>query len=119
MSILPRTPVLALAMLAASCAADPPSIYGPAPTAACASGDADGTAEAPTPVALHGALSVSGTGLVDEHGAPVQLKGPSSMWLNWETTGYARNCQGLQFLRDDWKATVIRAAMGVEPGGAY
>jgi len=49
----------------------------------------------------------------------VQLKGPSSMWLNWENTGYAKDRDGVAFLRDDWNATVIRAAMGVEPAGAY
>jgi endoglucanase len=70
-------------------------------------------------VALHGALHVSGTKLLDSHDSAVQLKGPSSMWLNWESTGYAKDPAGVAFLRDDWKATVIRAAMGVEPAGAY
>src|SRR3954468_4170178 len=37
-----------------------------------------------SPVGRHGQLHVQGTALVDEQGAPVQLKGISSMWLNWE-----------------------------------
>jgi endoglucanase len=76
-------------------------------------------AAAPTPVQRHGKLRVSGTDLVDQNGAVVQLKGPSSMWLNWETAGFAYNCRGIKYLRDGWNATVVRAAMGVEPAGGY
>lgn len=72
-----------------------------------------------TPVSRHGALSVMGTKLVDAQGQPLQLKGPSSMWLNWESTGYAQSEVGVGFMRDDWGATVIRAAMGIEPNNAY
>jgi len=72
-----------------------------------------------TPVSIHGKLSVSGTHLVDKNGNAVQLKGPSSMWLNWENTGYAENKQGVQWLRDNWNANLIRAAMGITPSGAY
>ncbi|MGE5786923.1 MAG: cellulase family glycosylhydrolase, partial [Myxococcales bacterium] len=67
-----------------------------------------------TPVERHGQLKVSGSKLLDEAGNPVQLKGPSSMWLNWESQKYAEDKQGLQFLRDNWNASVVRAAMGVE-----
>jgi endoglucanase len=41
------------------------------------------------------------------------------MWLNWESTGYAENLSALTWMRDNWNLTVIRAAMGVEPAGAY
>src|SRR5687768_10542728 len=37
-----------------------------------------------SPVGQHGQLRVQGTALVDQSGAAVQLKGISSMWLNWE-----------------------------------
>jgi len=77
------------------------------------------TAPEGTPVALYGQLRVEGTQLVAEDGTPVQLKGPSSMWLNWERTGYASNPEGVKFMRDEWGAMVIRAAMGIEPDGAY
>lgn len=54
-----------------------------------------------------------GTKLTDSHGQPVQLKGPSSMWLNWQSQKFAEDRQGLVWLRDNWKASLIRAAMGV------
>ncbi len=73
----------------------------------------------PTPVALHGALHVTGSELRDASDKKVQLKGVSSMWLNWETDGYAESLDGLKWLRNNWKLSVIRAAMGVEPAGAY
>ena len=77
-------------------------------------------AEAPagSPVALHGQLRIQDGGLVDQAGVPVQLKGVSTMWLNWEQN-YATSKEGLQWLRDNWGLSVIRAAMGVEPMGAY
>src|SRR5690606_417905 len=52
-------------------------------------------------------------------GEVVQLKGVSSMWLNWEDDGYAEDLDGLKYMRDEWGLTLIRAAMGVEPAGAY
>jgi endoglucanase len=67
----------------------------------------------PTPVERHGQLSVSGTSLVDEDGQPVKLEGMSSMWLNWEPTGYALNREGLTWMRDNWNLRVFRIAMGV------
>lgn len=75
-------------------------------------------ADPSTPVGQHGALRVEGTQLVDESGAPVQLKGVSTMWLNWEDR-YSTNRAGLQWMRDNWGITVVRAAMGVEPENSY
>jgi len=74
---------------------------------------------APTPVELNGQLKVVGTQLQNESGEPVQLKGVSSMWLNWESQPYAEDPTALRWLRNNWKLSVIRAAMGVEPDGAY
>ncbi|HEY3256479.1 MAG TPA: glycoside hydrolase family 5 protein [Polyangiaceae bacterium] len=73
----------------------------------------------PTPVELHGALHVTGTELRDEHNERVQLKGVSSMWLNWEDDGYAENLDGLKWLRNNWHLSLIRASMGITPAGAY
>lgn len=73
----------------------------------------------PTPVQKYGRLSVNGTQLVDAAGNPVQLKGVSSMWLNWENDGYAESADALRWMRNNWNLTLIRAAMGVEPAGAY
>jgi endoglucanase len=70
-------------------------------------------------VARHGQLRVCGSGLCDRNGARVQLRGISSMWLNWETQPYAENLSALRWMRDNWNLQVIRAAMGVEPAGAY
>ncbi len=72
-----------------------------------------------TPVGKHGQLRVQGTLLMDQHGNPVQLKGPSSMWLNWQSAPYAENKEGLRWMPDDWKASVVRAAMGITPANAY
>lgn len=74
---------------------------------------------APTPLELHGRLMVDEGKLKDESGEPVQLKGASSMWLNWEDDGYAENATALRWMRNNWNLSVIRAAMGVEPEGAY
>jgi endoglucanase len=57
--------------------------------------------------------------LVDQNGEPVQLKGVSSMWLNYETVSYAENKKSLEWMRDNWNLSLFRAAMGVEPSGAY
>jgi endoglucanase len=82
---------------------------------------ADAATEAPagTPVAVNGQLHVCGTTLCNANNTPIQLRGVSSMWLNWENTGYAENLDQLVWMRDTWKITVIRAAVGVEPAGAY
>jgi endoglucanase len=98
----------------------PTTAVGGGPT-----GSAGGTTESepivarPPAVTIHGQLRVEGTQLVDEQGTAVQLKGPSSMWLNWENTGYAQNPEGVRYLRDNWQASLIRAAMGVDASGAY
>lgn len=73
----------------------------------------------PTAVDLNGHLQVLNGHLANEAGDPVQLKGVSSMWLNWESEGYAEDATALRWMRNNWKLTVIRAAMGVEPPGAY
>ena len=75
-----------------------------------------GGAPAASPVAQHGQLKVVGNKLVDQQNQPTQLKGPSSMWLNWESQRFAEDKQGLQWLRDNWNASLIRAAMGVAAG---
>ncbi|MGC4087116.1 MAG: glycoside hydrolase family 5 protein [Polyangiaceae bacterium] len=89
------------------------SVGGSAGTASGGSTQSGG-ATATTPVGQHGPLSVKGPSLVDSHDVPVQLKGPSSMWLNWESQKFAEDKQGLTFMRDNWKASLIRAAMGVD-----
>ncbi|AKT41501.1 glycoside hydrolase [Chondromyces crocatus] len=66
-------------------------------------------------VGRHGWLSVAGNRLEDEHGEAVQLRGMSLFWSQWAQNFY--NASIVDTLVDDWKATVVRAALGVEPDG--
>jgi endoglucanase len=70
-------------------------------------------------VALHGQLKVVGTKLQDQSGNPVQLKGVSSYWLNWEGTKYAESKSAMQYMRDNWKMMALRAALGTGASGGY
>lgn len=69
------------------------------------------------PVKEHGKLSVEGTQLVNPKGAPVVLRGVSYGWHNWWPRFY--NASTVKWFRDDWGATVVRAAMGVDPDRGY
>jgi len=80
---------------------------------------ADGAAPAGSPVAIHGQLQVQGTMLTDAWGDLVQLKGVSSMWLNWESKPFAESKSALAYMRDNWKLSVIRASMGTEASRGY
>ncbi|MGH1346422.1 MAG: glycoside hydrolase family 5 protein [Nannocystales bacterium] len=71
------------------------------------------------PTERYGALHVADGRLRAEDGSAIQLRGVSSMWLNWEYDGYAESLPALEFMRDEWGLTVIRAAMGVDAEGAY
>jgi len=68
-----------------------------------------------TIVEKYGHLSVKGSFMVSEYGDTVQLRGMSLFWSQW--MGQYYNGDVVKWLRDDWKCTVIRAAMGVEMGG--
>jgi endoglucanase len=113
-----RNPLSHIAMLsftaALGCASAPPSGLG-------ISTDPVEVRPAPagSPVAVHGHLRVEGTNLVDESGNPVQLKGVSSMWLNWETRSYLGSRAAFEYMRDAWKLSVVRAAMGTDAFNGY
>ncbi|MBN2279842.1 MAG: glycoside hydrolase family 5 protein [Candidatus Marinimicrobia bacterium] len=64
---------------------------------------------------LYGHLQVTGNKILGEDGEPVALHGMSLFWSQWCSKYYNKNC--LQWLRDDWKCTVVRASMAVEEGG--
>jgi endoglucanase len=66
-----------------------------------------------SPVARWGQLRVDGTTLLDQSGNPVQLKGVSTQWLNWDNSPYPESKEVLAWLRDDWQLSVYRIAMGV------
>lgn len=82
--------------------------------------DASADASTPTPVAgfvgEHGPLRVRGNSVVDQHGKPIQLRGMSWFWSQWSDFYVAKN---VDVLVDDWKATLVRAALGVENEGGY
>ncbi|HEY5370543.1 MAG TPA: glycoside hydrolase family 5 protein [Hanamia sp.] len=69
------------------------------------------------PVKIHGQLHVDKTQLKDSHGNDVVLRGMSFGWHNWWPRFY--NAGAVKTLHEDWGATIVRAAMGVEPQGAY
>lgn len=68
-----------------------------------------------TPVQRHGQLSVQGNRIVDKDGEPVILRGMSLFWSQW--MGQFYNRAAVKWLRDDWRCSIVRAAMGVELGG--
>jgi endoglucanase len=63
----------------------------------------------------HGQLSIDGINLVDKNGDAITLRGMSLFWSQWGGVYY--NEETIKSLRDDWKVTVVRLAMGVESGG--
>ncbi|MET0393275.1 MAG: glycoside hydrolase family 5 protein [Chitinophagaceae bacterium] len=69
------------------------------------------------PVKEHGRLSVAGVSLQDEKGNAVVLRGVSFGWHNWWPRFY--NAGAVEWLHRDWGCNVVRAAMGIEPDGAY
>ena len=70
-----------------------------------------------TSVSENGFLFVEGTSLINEKGQPVILHGASFGWHNWWPRFYNENT--VSWLKEEWKCDVVRAAIGVEPDGAY
>jgi len=68
-----------------------------------------------TIVEKYGTLKVNGSQIVDKNGNSVSLKGMSLFWSQWGGNYY--NAETIKWLRDDWKCTILRAAMGIENGG--
>lgn len=69
------------------------------------------------PVKKHGQLYVDSTQLKDKNGKAIVLRGMSFGWHNFWPRFY--NADAVHWLAKDWKCTVVRAAMGVEPNGGY
>ncbi len=68
-------------------------------------------AQTQTVVQKYGQLRVQGNRIVDQTGTAVQLRGMSLYWSQWIPKYYSYNT--LKWLRDDWKITVVRAAVGI------
>lgn len=75
--------------------------------------------ERPTPVLLHGALTTQGNRIVDQNGDEVRLRGMNLAWAMWDIGSRFYNSQALQWMRDDWGISVVRAVMGVEGDLGY
>ncbi|WP_343729417.1 glycoside hydrolase family 5 protein [Duganella sp.] len=75
---------------------------------------------AATPVQVHGALKVEDARVVDQHGKPVALAGPSFFWSNsgWRQERFY-NAGAVKTFATEWNASLVRAAMGVDEGGGF
>ena len=69
------------------------------------------------PVVKRGHLRVEGAQLVDQSGNPYVLRGIGYGRHNWWQ--HLWNSGTVNWLADDWKLNVIRAAVGIEPDGGY
>lgn len=67
---------------------------------------------AKTAVEKFGNLSVEGNRVIGDNGEPAQLRGMSFFWSQWSEQYW--NSGVVDWLVDDWKVTLVRAAMGVE-----
>lgn len=68
-----------------------------------------------SPVARHGHLRVEGNRIIDENGSTVNLQGMSFFWSQWKPQYY--NADAVKWLKNDWKVSLLRAAMAVEHDG--
>ncbi len=64
-------------------------------------------------VSYHGQLQVSGTTLVNQYNQITQLRGMSFGWHCFHPRFYTK--ETVAWLKNDWKCTIIRAAIGIEP----
>ena len=71
-----------------------------------------------SPAEKHGALKVESNQIVNQHGLPPQLRGLSFSWSLWGGKKYY-NEDVVDWLCHDFKVTLIRASMGVQPDGGY
>lgn len=72
------------------------------------------------PVSVHGKLSVNGNKIVDKNNNTVSFAGGSLFWSNTGWGGEDYYTSGVvSWLEQDWDATIVRAAMGVEDNGGY
>ncbi len=79
------------------------------------------TAVPPPPagvVTAHGRLQVKGNRITgSKDGQPVSLAGNSFFWSQWSGRFYTREV--VAWLKQDWHATVVRAALGVHEEDGY
>jgi len=73
---------------------------------------------ASTPVGINGALRIENNKIVNQNGAAPQLRGISFSWSLWAGRKYY-NPAVVDWLSTDFKVSIIRASMGVEPDHGY
>ncbi len=73
---------------------------------------------AQTPVARNGALSVKDGQVVNQYGMPPELRGLSFSWSIWQGRKYY-NTDVVDWITKDFKVSLIRAAMAVQPEHGY
>jgi endoglucanase len=69
------------------------------------------------PVSEHGLLRVDGAKIVGADGRPASFAGNSFFWSQWQGRFY--NAGTVNWLRQDWQAGIVRAALGIEGGGYH
>src|ERR1700733_11694220 len=77
-----------------------------------------GILSAQTPVAKNGALGVKDGKIVNQHGVEPQLRGISLSWSLWGGRKYY-NPAVVDWLTNDFKVSILRVAMGVQPEHGY
>jgi endoglucanase len=112
-----RSAALSLAfllLLAVACAG------GQRPAGAPSAPPARPTRWTVSPVEAWGRLRVCGVKICSQGGQPIQLRGMSLFWSNtgWEGERFY-DARVLDTLANDWNATVVRAAVGVQNDGGY
>ncbi|WP_165053444.1 MULTISPECIES: glycoside hydrolase family 5 protein [unclassified Adlercreutzia] len=108
----------ALAFSLTSCQpADPEPVRPPTNATAGEGAAADAASNNVAAFSKAGKLHVEGTGLADEQGNPVQLRGVSTHGLAWFPQ-YV-NADAFATLREDWGANVVRLAMYTAESGGY
>ena len=72
----------------------------------------------PGPVSRYGLLHVAGGRIVGADGQPVSLAGVSFGWSQWQAARFY-NAGTVNWLKQDWNAAIIRAALGVHEEDGY
>jgi endoglucanase len=71
-----------------------------------------------SPISVHGSLKVQNGLIVDKNGLAPQLRGISFSWSLWQGRKYY-NPAVVDWLASDFKVSIIRASMGVQPDHGY
>ena len=73
-----------------------------------------------TIVSINGLLRVMGNKIVNKNNTPISLAGNSFFWSNdnWGGERYYTN-EAVEWLKNDWNTTIVRAAMGIDEEGGY